>query len=317
MIGKVLFHPSNEVAWTPQVKYHDYYVSWTNIENIGPKGNPDWFDETAQQSGPNYIHIWYFDHFKHNDVKTVLFFHGNAGNITHRDYIYDICQKFHLNLMLVDYRGFGKSSGQPSIKNIYEDGQLAYNSLLRRCSPDKIIIWGESLGGTVATKIAQDNKCSCLFLLSTFSSFSDAVEHTRLLSSPLKFFMLNMGLFLIDPMSTKEMISHVKYPVVILHSKEDELIPFECAQILYDHINHDQKLLIEIEGSHSSPEITKEQLVYMFTAAGLDTSFSTDKDINQITENLRTIGQRRLEPRVINRRKHRVAKNLDWNKCRN
>jgi len=233
----------------------------------------------------NKISAWYFNNYPDN--KTVLFCHGNAGNISHRDYVIELCDRYHLNLLIYDYQGFGRSIGVPSQNQICQDGESVYHYLTEEIhlNPDDIIIWGESLGGAVAAYIASRNPCYRLILMSTFSSLDDIVwdQDSGILCRSLMYLLSKMS----DMLSTKHRICNINVPIVILHSTEDDLIPFSNSVTLYNAIPHSQKLLIPIKGGHSTPHIQSDQLVKLFQFCNL--SIKPYEEIADILDMIRRI----------------------------
>jgi len=161
-----------------------------------------------------YINAWWFNN--HPGAKTVLFCHGNSGNISHRDYVIEICDKFGLNLFLFDYQGFGRSDGYPSTTKILNDGAAAYNFMRNflEIPPEQIIVWGESLGGAVATHVASiyPNEHSRLLLMATFSSLDDVIFYKDLpgwLSRPMGL----LARYVLSDIPSKDKITKVTCPV--------------------------------------------------------------------------------------------------------
>lgn len=241
LLYSLLFFPIANYMWLPTDKYSDIMID-------------------------GHLSAWHFNNFP--DRKTVLFCHGNGGNISHREYIVEICKRQQLNLLLFDYRGFGKSPGIPSQRHVCEDGERAYAYLRQTVSPNKIIIWGESLGGAVATKIASRNQCALLILMSTFSSLDDALRDRKF--SPITLAMSFLLPWFANNLPSSETIKKVKAPIVIMHSPEDEIIPYNNAIKLYKAIPHRCKIFISISGKHCTPEITEEQFHRMFSFCCFD-----------------------------------------------
>lgn len=262
MENKVLFYPSKKHFYSPDISYKDVYI---NVRNHKVK-----YHEPCKNY--KYIHGWHFNNFPGN--KTILFCHGNTGNITHRRYIIDMCHKLKLNLFMFDYRGYGQSSGNPSKSNLKQDGKNAYLYLKNKCKvrPKKIIVWGESLGGVAAVNIAAKFKCKALLLLSTFSSLDDIAnfyfdDHAY---KPLISGATMLSNLRYNHLPNKQTIKKVKCPVVIMHSKNDNLIPYKCAKQLYNNIHHDKKKLITIDGHHSGPIINNNDLNDLFSYCDID-----------------------------------------------
>lgn len=244
---KALFFPSRKCHWKPHIPYED-----VDIPIPGECGE--------------WVNGWYFNNFPGRDI--VNYCHGNSGSITNRSYIINLCHKLKLNLFVFDYRGFGQSSGKPSKRNLRKDGEAVYKYLTkeRGVKPQKLIIWGESLGGIAATWTASKYPCKALILLCTFSGLDDAITYyfEPGVKQSLAYGYANMAAMRYDIMPNRKYIRQVKCPTIILHSQTDEIIPYECAKILHKNIKHDKKLLITIKGGHSSPVIKKEQLKELF-----------------------------------------------------
>jgi len=209
--------------------------------------------------------------------RRVLFVcHGNNDNITERKYLIDLCQEYKLNLLLFDYQGFGKSSGTPYQYSLQPDSQTAYDFLIsKKVNPKDVIIWGESLGGNPATYLAETNECGLLVLVSTFSSMEDTFKDYD------HYFYNYSGKVLkqlFDNSDTLTRIKNVKVPVIIIHSTEDELIPYKAATRLFDTVSHKGKLLISITGTHGNPSIDTKSLKRLM-AYLTESKFSSDAPI--------------------------------------
>ncbi len=179
-----------------------------------------------------------------NATFTVLFCHGNGGNIMHRLDTLNIFYNLGLNCFIFDYRGYGKSKGKPNEQGIYLDAKAAYKWLTnqKKIPPQKIIIFGRSLGGSIAAYLAAKLKCRCLALESTFTSYVDMGR---------KFYpYMPVRWFARFSYRTIDYIKKVTCPVLIIHSRNDELVPFEFGQELYQAAN-DSATFVEINGNHN------------------------------------------------------------------
>lgn len=197
--------------------------------------------------------------------KTVLFCHGNAGNITHRNYMIRLCSLAQVNLVLFDYEGYGKSSGSPSTYRILENGQTVLRWVQTRIPEDQLIIWGESLGGSVASYLASSCNCFRLVLFATFASLDDLAFGV---SRPW-YWDICSSLFrtIVNPLPTKNWLANVKCPTVILHSPNDEVIPYEHAQYL---AKSNGASLLTIAGGHSTPIVSTEILEELFQFCNIE-----------------------------------------------
>jgi fermentation-respiration switch protein FrsA (DUF1100 family) len=176
---------------------------------------------------------------------TVLLFHGNAGNISHRIDYAQMFRTLGYNTLLVDYRGYGKSTGTPTERGTYEDATAAWQWLTatRGIAADEIVVFGESLGGAVACWLAQQRQPRALVLASTFTSVPD-------LGSEVYRF-LPVRLISRFKYNTRECLAQVKAPVLVLHSPEDEIIPFAHGKKLFEAAR-EPRAFIELAGGHNS-----------------------------------------------------------------
>ena len=175
---------------------------------------------------------------------TILFFHGNAGNISHRrDYLLTF-YRFGYNTFIFDYRGYGRSSGSPSETGTYQDASAAWQYLteIKAIPPSRIVLFGESLGGAVAAWLAAKQKPGALVLASVFISVPD-------LASELYPF-LPVRLLSRFQYNTIDYLQSVVCPVVIAHSRQDEIVPFWHGQALFQ-VAAEPKLFLTLEGGHN------------------------------------------------------------------
>jgi len=176
---------------------------------------------------------------------TVLFFHGNAGNISHSDNRMRLFHRMGFNALAVDYRGFGISEGKVKKENdLYEDAKSSYDYLINHLGipENKIIIWGWSLGGGVAVDLAQNKKCHCLVMESTFYCMMDMAKRT--------FGFLPLKWLLKYKFLSSEKLANINCPVLFIHSREDRTVPFYEGIKLYEKFSGSKKF-VEISGDHN------------------------------------------------------------------
>jgi pimeloyl-ACP methyl ester carboxylesterase len=250
------------------------------------------YSEKEKKKNREYISGWHFGNFPGN--KTVLFCHGNSGNVTHRRYLVDMCKKFRLNVLVFDYRGYGKSDGFPHKLFLREDGEIAYEYLHYVCKipHEDIIVWTESLGCISGAHLCTKYKCGGLIVFSGFSSLDDIINYkfkgyTRSASS----FLTLLLSCKMDLLSVKDCLSEIECPIVIVHSKTDEIIPYECSKINYNRIKHKNKLFVEIRGGHSCPEIQTKQLREIFRFCSLPDDLSSGTIVHML-KNVETFAKR-------------------------
>jgi hypothetical protein len=174
----------------------------------------------------------------------VLFCHGNAGNISHRLDSILIFKRLRLSTFIFDYRGYGKSDGRPSESGTYLDAEAAWHYLVqtRKIQPEHIIIFGRSLGGSIAAWLAQDHHPRMLIIESSFTSMRDMVKE--------RFPWLPARLVRNYQYHTSQYLQKARCPVLIIHSRDDELIPLRMGQELYEAAKEPKEFL-EIAGSHN------------------------------------------------------------------
>lgn len=284
---KALFYPSKKHRWEPKSEYENVYIDVKNPNKV-------YHRRPNKKRCDEYIHGWFFNQFPGRT--TVLYSHGNSGNLADREYIINICKQFEINLFLFDYRGFGKSSGEPCKRNLKKDGEVAYKYLTEyhNINSKDIIVWGESLGGYTAVWIASKYPCKSLILLSTFSGLDDAVNNyfeSGLAKSIARGYTSLVSLRY-DIMPSRHYIAKAKCPVAIIHSTDDDVIPYKCAKINYDNVSHKSRLLIPIKGGHSSPDITVENLIDLFTFCDIPLPSYSRVEIEEMLEDVRTVASR-------------------------
>jgi hypothetical protein len=176
---------------------------------------------------------------------TLLFFHGNASNISHLMLEVTSFHAMGLNTLLIDYRGYGQSEGQPNEAGTYRDAAAAWRYLTeeRQIPAAEIIVVGRSLGGGVAAWVAETYSPRALVLESTFTSLPDVGAQ----SYPL----LPVRLLSRNHYPTIERLPRLTLPVLILHSRDDDIIPFSHGQQLYAAAR-EPKSFVAMRGNHNA-----------------------------------------------------------------
>ncbi len=177
-------------------------------------------------------------------ARVLLFFHGNAGNISNRGESLKIFNHLGLNVLIFDYRGYGRSEGSPSEEGLHEDAVAAWRFLREQKHFDarQIILFGRSLGGAVAARLAAQVKPAALILESSFSSAKDVAQvHYPLLS---KLILLDFAF------NTTKWLKAVSCPVLVLHSQDDEIIPYTLAERVYSAAK-EPKTMLRLKGDHN------------------------------------------------------------------
>jgi fermentation-respiration switch protein FrsA (DUF1100 family) len=175
---------------------------------------------------------------------TVLLFHGNAGNMSHRFEKLAVLRELGVDTFIIDYRGYGRSEGKPDEQGTYRDAQAAYDHLIqqRKLSPRSIVVYGESLGSAVAADLATKVNVGGLILEEAFTSVGDVGQKM--------FPFLPVRRLVWNKYDTLSKMPRVKVPLLIFHSRDDELFSLRHAQRLLAAAN-DPKQLVELRGNHN------------------------------------------------------------------
>jgi fermentation-respiration switch protein FrsA (DUF1100 family) len=224
--------PGRRLDTTPQQRGLDYEtVALTTKDGISLNG---WFVPVKQPRA------------------TVLFFHGNAGNISHRLETLELLHELGLAVFIFDYRGYGMSEGKPTEEGLYRDAEAAweYLTVSRGIPAHEILLFGRSLGGAIAAYLANRHVAMGLVLESTFTSIPElAAQHYPWL--PVR----DMVRYRYD---TGSRLPQVEMPVLIIHSPDDEIIPFTHSQALYD-LARGPKCFVELKGSHNTGNLESRE----------------------------------------------------------
>lgn len=189
------------------------------------------------------LHGWYIP--RENAQGTILFCHGNAGNIGDRMGTLAKCHEFGFNVFIFDYRGFGRSEGRLSEKGTYRDAEAAWNYLIktRGESAEKIILYGRSLGGAVASWLAKTVNPKLFIIEGSFTSV-EAVGADAYPFLPIRF----LSRF---HYPTEKNIQKIQCPILVLHSSDDETIPIKHGKALFDAAP-EPKEFVELMGDHGN-----------------------------------------------------------------
>jgi alpha-beta hydrolase superfamily lysophospholipase len=170
----------------------------------------------------------------------VIYFHGNADNLQRwGDYAVDITQLGY-EVLMIDYRGYGKSSGTPNEQALYKDASLVWNWAREKTEHTKIVIYGRSLGSAIATHLAAEVHPDLLILETPFDELMGATS-TRYLFSvfPLRI-----------KFPTKEFIGHVTCKIVIFHGTDDWVVNLKSAERLKPMLKESDEFIVIPEGGH-------------------------------------------------------------------
>ena len=162
--------------------------------------------------------------------KTLLFFHGNAGNLSNRIYKLNLIKNFDINFLIVAYRGFSGNEGSPTEEGLYQDARDTLEWLNKQEIKDnQIIIYGESLGTGVSAEISQHKNFAGIILESPFTSMVDAGKHY--------YFYLPVSLLLKDRYETIKKLKNIKMPILVMHGERDSIVPFHMGKKVFLEAN--------------------------------------------------------------------------------
>lgn len=257
MQPKFLYRPMQEVFSTPaEIGLHFDKVIFKCADGINLSG-------------------WYVP--VENPKFTLLFCHGNGGNIAHRLDSINIFHNLGLNCFIFDYRGYGDSNGKPSEEGTYLDAMAAYKWLIeeKKIPLDNIIIFGRSLGGSIAAYLAAKVKTCGLVVESAFTTYVDMGKEYYPYMPVRRFAKFGY--------KTIDYIKDVHCPVMFIYSRNDEIVPYKFGLELYEAAN-EPKEFIEIFGGHND----------CFLASGEIYTEVWEKWLNLIVENrIQTMGKKR------------------------
>ena len=205
----------------------------------------DYEDAWIDTADGERLHGWFVP--AHGARGTVLFFHGNAGNISHRLESLQIFNRLGVNVLIVDYRGYGQSSGQPGEEGSYRDAEAAWDYLVstRGIPPGRIVIFGRSLGGAVGAWLASrpDVMPAGVVIESCFSSGLDMGRRL--------YPVLPVRLITRIGYPVTDYVTKIDSPLMVVHSRDDEIIPFDMGRAIFDAAR-EPKTFLEIGGDHNA-----------------------------------------------------------------
>ncbi|MCK4586431.1 MAG: alpha/beta hydrolase, partial [Gammaproteobacteria bacterium] len=220
----------NELAFYPD-----------NVNVISANKLPDGIQELTVNTDDNVKLISLFLPSTESK-KLLIYFHGNAGNIYHRIPSLLQLHSFGVNVIGVSYRGYGKSEGDPGEEGIYLDGKAIYQHAVQRMgfSKENIILFGRSIGTTVAINISQNKDIRGIILVTPLTSGSDMAEAIGLGSVA----SLAEGSF--DNMAK---VGSIKSPLLVIHGTSDRIIPYSMGREIFDRANV-KKEFVKIDGAN-------------------------------------------------------------------
>ena len=206
----------------------------------------DYKEVTLETSDGVRVHGWFVPGASQ---RVLIYFHGNAGNISHRLHSIRQFHELALSVFIIDYRGYGQSGGKPSETGLYRDAEAAWGYLTgdRGVAPENIILFGRSLGGSVASWLAVKENPGALIVDSAFTSVPDIGQEA--------YPFLPVRLLSRFQHATREHVAKATCPVMVIHSRDDEIIPFHHGEAIFSAAQ-EPKTFLEIRGGHNDAQMT-------------------------------------------------------------
>ena len=232
---KLLYHPFSPQITGKGLIHNFETINFKTSDNFELKG---WF------------------HLKNSNKKTILFLHGNAGNLDNRIDKLNFLGNMDINFLIISWRGYSGNPGNPSETGLYKDALGGIEWLNKKgISNDRIILYGESLGTAKTTEVAQNENFAGIILEAPFTSMVDMGQKIYPIF-PVKFLLK-------DKYESKNKIKNIKSPILVLHGRKDKIVPFYMGEKIFemanspkfkyftdldDHMmNFDEKLIGEID----------------------------------------------------------------------
>ena len=233
----MIFHPSPTLAGTPrQVGLECEDIFFTTRDGVRLNG-------------------WFIPHPE--SQFTLVWFHGNAGNISHRiDNIKLLHDKVKVNVFIFDYRGYGRSEGHASEAGTYLDGEAALDLLRKKLGvkSDKIILFGRALGAAVATEMATRFINQGLILESPFISIAE-MARIVLPFLPIRFLLQTRY-------DVETTITKIRVPLLVLHGDRDEIVPFSHGETIFDKAPEPKKFFAIPGANHNDNYVVGGEIYF-------------------------------------------------------
>lgn len=230
MVGSLLYLFQEKMLFLPTVLEQDYKYQFSYpFEEL--------FLNTDKNAVINAIH------FKLENPKgVIMFFHGNAGDLSRWGTLAEYFVEKQYDVLVMDYRTYGKSKGKLSEKALYHDAQYCYDYLKDKYKEEDIHVYGRSLGTSLATYIASKNKPAQLILETPYYSILDVAKD--------RFPMFPVKQLLKYKMPSYQFVKETDCPILMLHGTNDRVVPYESAKKLFEASPKKQTTFVTIEGGN-------------------------------------------------------------------
>jgi len=240
LLATLIFLILAGILFYSQLENRLVFYPTRGLDDSPSNWNLSYRDVLLRSKDGENLHCWFFP--LTGKPQVLLFCHGNAGNISHRIENVEHLVKRGVSVFLLSYRGYGESTGRPSEKGIYVDGLAAYDYLIEteRIPSNRIAVFGRSLGAAVAIEVALQRGVRCIVIESAFTSLRDLSKtiFPWSLFSP----------FIPNHYDNGTKIGTLSIPKLIIHGKNDEIVPFWIGEKLFT-LAKDKKKFFAIEGA--------------------------------------------------------------------
>jgi hypothetical protein len=188
------------------------------------------FETINFKTSDNFVLKGWF-HLKNSNKKTILFLHGNAGNLDNRIDKLNSLGSMEINFLIIAWRGYSGNPGSPSEVGLYKDALGAIKWLNEKgISNDQIVLYGESLGTAIATEVGQNKNFAGIILEAPFTSMVDMGQKIYPIF-PVRFLLK-------DKYESKNKIKNLKSPILVLHGRKDKIVPFYMGEKIFEMANN-------------------------------------------------------------------------------
>ncbi len=188
------------------------------------------FETINFKTSDNFVLKGWF-HLKNSNKKTILFLHGNAGNLDNRIDKLNSLGSMEINFLIIAWRGYSGNQGSPSEVGLYKDALGAIKWLNEKgISNDQIVLYGESLGTAIATEVGQNKNFAGIILEAPFTSMVDMGQKIYPIF-PVRFLLK-------DKYESKNKIKNLKSPILVLHGRKDKIVPFYMGEKIFEMANN-------------------------------------------------------------------------------
>lgn len=239
-LASLLYAGAVALLWAEQRRF--LFVPSADLRPPGDYGLRGFSTESLTTSDGVRVTLW--SHAAQAGHPTVVFFHGNGGNLANRSALFEPLAAQGFGILALSYRGYGTSGGSPSEAGFYEDARavMRYAQATLGLPQGRIVLLGESLGSGVATKMATEFKVAAVVLEAPYTSVADVAGR--------RFPWVPVDLLLSDRFDSIDRIAAIGAPLLIFHGGQDDLIPVELGRRLFEVAREPKRLIVYPHAGH-------------------------------------------------------------------